>query len=54
MSTSVEAHFAPPLNPIDVLEELVGANDWSFSRQSLAKTKKTSKKTAAKGAAKNA
>ncbi len=34
MSTSVEAHFAPPLNPIDVLEELVGANDWSFSRHS--------------------
>ena len=34
MTTSVEAHFAPPLNPIDVLEELVGANDWSFSRHS--------------------
>jgi hypothetical protein len=34
MSTSVEAQFAPPLNPIDVLEELVGANDWSFSRHS--------------------
>ena len=34
MSTSVEANFAPPLNPIDVLEELVGANDWSFSRHS--------------------
>lgn len=34
MSTSVEAQFISPPNPIDVLEELVGANDWSFSRHS--------------------
>ena len=34
MSTSVEAQFLSPPNPIDVLEELVGANDWSFSRHS--------------------
>jgi hypothetical protein len=34
MSVSVETQFAAPSNPIDVLEELVGANDWSFSRHS--------------------
>jgi hypothetical protein len=34
MSVSVEAQFARSSNPIDVLEELVGANDWNFSRHS--------------------
>ncbi len=34
MVISVEAYREPSLNPIDVLEELVGANDCSFSRHS--------------------
>ncbi len=34
MSISVEAQFARSSNPIDVVEELVGANDWTFLRHS--------------------
>ena len=34
MPVSVEAQFVRSSNPIDVLEELVGANDWNFSRHS--------------------
>jgi hypothetical protein len=32
MAISASRHRGIPNNPIDVLEELVGANDWSFSR----------------------
>jgi hypothetical protein len=34
MVISVGQHREPSPNPIDVAEELVGANDWSFSRNS--------------------
>jgi hypothetical protein len=34
MSISLHAQFARSANPIDVAEELVGANDWTFSRHS--------------------
>jgi hypothetical protein len=34
MSISLHAQFARSSNPIDVAEELVGANDWNFSRHS--------------------
>ncbi len=34
MVISVEPHREPSPNPIDVAEELVCANDWSFSRHS--------------------
>ncbi len=34
MAISARQHRGIPANPIDVLEELVGANDWSFSRRS--------------------
>ncbi len=34
MSISVQPQFARSSNPIDVVEELVGANDWDFSRHS--------------------
>ncbi len=32
MAISASRHFGVSANPIDVLEELVGANDWAFSR----------------------
>ncbi len=32
MAISASRHRDIPANPIDVLEELVGANDWSFTR----------------------
>lgn len=34
MATSVERYRELSANPIDVLEELVGANDWRFARHS--------------------
>ncbi len=32
MAISASRYRGVSANPIDVLEELVGANDWSFSR----------------------
>ncbi len=34
MSISAQAQFVRSTNPIDVIEELVGANNWTFSRHS--------------------
>ena len=34
MPTSAQAHIERSTNPIDVVEELVGANGWIFSRHS--------------------
>ena len=34
MATSAREHRGFPANPIDILEEFVGANGWSFARHS--------------------
>ena len=34
MASLVQSHLESPNNPLDVLEELVSANDWNFERHS--------------------